>query len=272
MVRIFFAGISSRMDIAEKYIEDGLFSYFYRDSLPNDFWERVDTFDKLMVDSGAYSYFSAHGEGFAERSDIDKDPEEYVREYCEWLTEHEDKIDHYVEMDVAKIVGFDKVQKFRQIFDSYDLNPMYVYHPCNDETWEELCKEHDMLGVGSGKQDFGYVVNRLKIAENHNVDCHLFGFTPTQSNQLHMLNKFDSLYSVDSTSWTAGTRFGLFYYFDRSKGQLKSVGNEKFHEKYGKAFNELPSEDIQKHNVIHWSEYAKYMKKHESPDETKVKE
>lgn len=257
MVRLFFAGTESQGGLFSDIITNRMISFYYSDDLDEQFWGNVDDYDRIMADSGAHSFFSSEGIGVVNHGEQghDKDPVEYTHKYCRWLKKHEDDLDFYVELDIDKIIGWEKQLELRSIFDDYGLDPLLVWHPTNKQSFRDFCKEHDHVGIGSSDQGFEFVSDKLRIAEEEGTKCHLFAFTSHQ--KLEALTGYDSLFSVDSSTWTYGARFGQFFQFKR--GQLNQYDADKFSEKFGRNFNELPRNKIMRWNASQWEKFNDYL-------------
>jgi len=259
LVRVYLASFEADKEI-NKYIDYRLVSYLSHKSLNDDFWKQSENFKSLIVDSGAFTFFNAAGKG---RKQINKkvfqklDPVKYTTEYCEWIIKHKKNIDYFVELDLDKIYGWDKQLELRKIFEDYNLTPIYVWHYTNKMSWEEMCKKYDYVGIGSSgrRRDLSFLLKKLKVAEKYGTKCHIFGYS--RINELSKLSKMKSLFSVDSSSWGAGIKYGVFYYFDGRN--LQMLGKDKFVKKFGKRFGGLDSNEIQKWNVTQWNNYSNYL-------------
>ena len=81
------------------------------------------------------------------------------------------------------------------------------------------------------------------MARQANCKVHGLGFT-----NLKCLTDFD-FYSVDSTSWLGGNRFGFIYHFDgRTLQQIKRKDNQR-----------VKAHPVAHHNFKQWTRYGKYI-------------
>jgi len=208
-------------------------------------------FDYVMIDSGAYSYFSGAAEIVNDYL-IDK----YVEQYGSWLKNNKEYYTDFVEMDIDKMIGYDlkRVEKYRKYLEECaGKKCLPVWHVNRGvDYWEKMTQEYDYVGVG------GIAINEfedakrklypmLTIAKKNNCKVHAFGFT--------FLNylKLIPLYSCDSSSWAAGHSFGsLHLYLDQ----------ELFHfplEKINRS-SRINRIEFMKINFKNWILYKDYLK------------
>lgn len=262
MVVLYLSGIEPHMETVKKkpsyyrqmleVVDDRLISYWYRNSLENDFWTvTYPHLDHLMIDSGAFTFLTNNPRSKG------KDIYGYCHDYCRWLEDKADYADAYVELDLAKVYGWKAVTELRKIFASYNLDPLYVYHIHNNEKWEDLCRKHDYIAVGSMdiKGDPTFLRRLLETAQKHRTRVHLFGWT-----NLYLLTKYAvyrSLYSVDSTSWLSVNKYGTFYWFEN--GQMKAYKKEDIMKKWSKRtkWEYYTGLVLSLHQ---WSKFAKHLK------------
>lgn len=240
MTRLYLVGLETlykhchdRQEKIRRFVLDEvkyrLMSYMHLDFLEPDFYTFTHRFhDSMMIDSGAFSWLKKNKGDPVKGVNI----WDYAYEYCEWLSENRNYIDHYVELDLAKEYGWDTVLELRKVFASYNLEPIYVHHTHNEEPFEELCRKHDYVAVGSMdiKGDLSYMRRLLDTAEKHRTKVHLFGWTNPKL--LPTFVKHRALYSVDSTNWMALSRFGTFPWFEG--GKVKNLNKTQIMKKWGK--------------------------------------
>lgn len=243
-----------------------------------------------MIDSGAHTYFSFHGEslfhrkhiaasnkGVKSKGDSYVEPEVYVKEYTDWLVKWKDYFDVYVELDVGTIVGTEPVYEWRKMMLDRGLCPIPVMHfqyseqklgenaPIGEklayikELWNEWLDEWPYLGVGGNWLIENYMDIICKPADAKKKKVH--GFAMTRSDIIRKL----TFYSVDSTSWMTGTTFGITFVLTGDKFKVygpedKSIRREyKAHcEKYNIDHNKLMADDdftVNAFNASMWLEY-----------------
>lgn len=257
MVQIYLAAIEGHPEVWGFY-NKFLVSFMYAKRLPKHFWRTADTWDSLMVDSGAHSFFTRSGIGvssMAYRTDL-PDPIDYCHEYCKWIKGHRPSIDTFIELDIDKVVGWEKQLELRAVFKEYDLEPLYVWHPTNKMTWAEMCKKYPYVGLGSSNQGFDFVRQGLKVAERYGTKVHLFAYTKWRL--LPHLRCFKSFYSTDSSSWLVGSAFGHCYFWDGDHFHLYRGNRLHFEKAYGKDFRHGWSPSRRNiWNVIQWRKWAR---------------
>lgn len=166
----------------------------------------------VTVDSGAHSFFG-YAEGISatgHKSDGEMpDPHRYLRRYLEWLNRHRTLFDYFVELDIQEIVGQRVVDAWRKQITRLGLGERMipVHHSCN--TWDDWCRLVDTtpsryVGVeGLRRERKRLPYNKMiRYAYERGVRVHGFAFT-----RMGLLAKYP-FYSVDSSSWTVGLRYG----------------------------------------------------------------
>lgn len=183
---------------------------------------------QLLIDSGAHTFFEKAG---IELGGFDKvkfakakerfnlaEAEQYYFDYLEFLKKY--KIELPRELDIGALIGREKIREWRKMAKDAGLTVIPVWHKLdgsNLEDWEEMCKEYPYVGIEGGK-DIGEYVKFLKIAEKYKTKVHAFAMT-----KMEYMRKL-SFYSVDSTSWKSGSRFGATYVF--MGNSLKTIDKE----------------------------------------------
>lgn len=166
----------------------------------------------VFADSGA---FSAKSQGVSIKID----------EYIKWLHRWKEHFDCYANLDV--IGNHRQTMENQRIIESAGLAPLPVYHA--GEPWEALSGlterySYIALGglVGNAKHDRGKTVWRFccKAFEVAKKRCvyHGFGCTSWQT-----MRDFP-WYSVDSSSWASGFRYGQVPIWDERRGRIFLIG------------------------------------------------
>lgn len=278
MTKIFFAGAESHYKkLLDMGVKNIMFSFWsIREKGEENFWEVLREVKKqgctIMIDSGAHSFFTSTGiniRTFGKRkTKIDVSIDQYVKEYIDWLKKAVGMklIDYYVELDVDKIVGIEKVKAWREEMKANGLNPLLVWHDSMTRTeWEEMCKNNKYVCLADVFNTPHKVPVMIDIAKKYKTKVHGFALT-----QLDLLTKVP-LYSVDSTTWLSGSRYGLTFVFRSNK--LESYGSEekdvrkKLKEKAeqkGLDFNKIlrdDGEEVDKFNISQWLDFQDYLDK-----------
>ena len=117
------------------------------------------------------------------------------------------------------------------------------------DKWLEIVKDYDYVCFGSFLTDgckrskYPLIAKFLSDASKQNCKVHGLGFT-----SMEFLKKL-KFYSVDSSSWTAGNRFGITYLFKKNTLQLQTkkpntrVKNQRA---------------LAHHNFFEWVKFSKY--------------
>ena len=196
-----------------------------------------------IMDSGLFTMMFGAGSHITYN---EKDLLEYTYKYLNSMKEINYE-NYIVEMDVHKVLGVDKLKKFRGIFEKeYDIEKtIYVWHKEEGQDgFDKLCKRYPYIaisipelrivlkGKGSLHKAVAHMIGRANKI-NPNIKIHLLGCTQQG------LMEQSGYYSCDSTSWLSAGRYGQGYYFGIDKlEQIKtrSKGWEKYANDYREEF------------------------------------
>ena len=188
------------------YTVRSLISFYYGRTInfDNDFQD----FD-IFADSGAFSAWSK-GTTIA------------VKDYGRWLQKWDGKFQAYSNLDVIgdPVATLDN----QTALEDMGLDPLPVFHV--GAPWEQLesyINKYPYIALGGMVPYMGrrvtlmpWLVQCFKMAEGRSV-FHGFGAT-----NMHVLKDLP-FYSVDSSAWIAGVRFGSTLIFDRSQGRMVNI-------------------------------------------------
>ena len=178
-----------------------------------------------IMDSGLFTMMFGAGSHITYN---EKDLLEYTYKYLNSMKEINYE-NYIVEMDVHKVLGVDKLKKFRGIFEKeYDIEKtIYVWHKEEGQDgFDKLCKRYPYIaisipelrivlkGKGSLNKAVAHIIGRANKI-NPNIKIHLLGCTQQG------LMEQSGYYSCDSTSWLSSAKYGQSYYFNINK--LKQV-------------------------------------------------
>lgn len=173
----------------------------------NDFTEKImiPYSKSFMLDSGAFTFFS---------SGKNVNWDEYIKKYAEFINRN--NIDLFFELDIDVLVGYDNVLKLRKTLEKLtNKKCIPVWHKSRGkEEFLKMCDEYDYVALGGivskefKQKDYKYFTWFINEAHKRGTKIHGLGFTNLKGLEKY---KFDS---VDSSSWTAGNRFGSIYEFD----------------------------------------------------------
>ena len=248
-MKLYFAGAETSKNLSflkEVQVKNVLVSFFYLNKKKvKDYLE----FD-IFLDSGGYSVRVSK-----KKIDLDVYLENYIEFIKKW------KIKNYANLDMGTYEGTIKNQK---TMEKSGLKPIPVYHysefsnPEQKEVLIDYCKKYDYVAVGGtagtvfGRNRIMSYLNYIfKVAKQYNTKIHGFGLT-----DFTLLSIFP-FYSVDSTSWLAGVKYGIFYHYQN--GKMCYWAKDRFHKVIGKSFNSLPGSKIGIWSAHQWNQYARFL-------------
>lgn len=250
--QLFFSGCEPEIyyEITTKETDTILFTYMYAQKKGNKFMkERIEKTPnvRMLVDSGAHT-FLADSDTYADK------PvewfEEYLKGYVKFLKDNKEHIFAAVELDIARLVGQDKVNEWRKnIFEKLTreegIQIIYVWHIDDGvPAWEKMCQRYPYVGVTflEGLEAGTIMRDLFSTARKYGTRVHGFGITGYGS-----LSKYP-FFSVDSSTWLVGSQFGELSWFDgRKLFRLKKSDWKKLYKtkiiKMGGNWNLLERED-----------------------------
>lgn len=224
----------------------------------------------LMVDSGAFTNFNTG----------DTARHVNIKDYCDWLQTYRDSCEKYVALDVPGDAIKSKMNYEKMV--SAGLTPMYVL-TIHDNDWNYLRQAVELnpnVCVAGGVKSKGkWIAQRIQRTQKFSggtARIHALGYVlvPTMF-QLPLI-------SVDSSSWSAGARYGAVQWFEN--GRLKSTarhdllsGRVEIPKSLLKIFDEwqISREDFKKEenwrgaysiatlcSVIAWRQFQRYAHAH----------
>ena len=160
----------------------------------------------FMLDSGAFTFMQGKN---IERVNWD----EYIERYADFVNRN--KVKKFFELDIDNVVGYEKVKHYRILLERMTGQQCIpVWHSSRGkEEWLKLCDEYEYVAIGgivSKEVKPGqYPIFTKLIAEAHKREAKVHGLGFTSVSEIKKYH-FDS---VDSSSWSAGNRFGMLYKF-----------------------------------------------------------
>lgn len=235
-MKVFLAGTG--------YLVKGFFDFYrlesYLTAVKNP--QKYTKYKDFILDSGLFSYLNG-----ADASAVDW--EEYVDKYADFVREN--CIKNYVEVDADRLIGLREVERLRErLIKRVGWKPMPVWHINRGyDEWLRECRDFSYVCFGAfltdGLPEKKYPMIRkfLEDAEKNNCKVHGLGFT-----SMKYLNKL-KFYSVDSSSWTTGNRFGTVYCFDGKKlvSNTRPTGKRIANQK-----------KLGEHNFMEWVKFSQY--------------
>lgn len=204
----------------------------------------IKSSDLFLLDSGAFTFM---------RGNAKVDWADYIKRYAEFINKYDVK--YFFELDIDNIVGYEKVLEYRKLLERLTQKKCIpVWHKSRGlEEWNKLTSEYDYVAIGGivskeiTRQEYKYFPKLLEIARKNGCKVHGLGFT-----NLEGLKKY-KFYSVDSTAWTTGNRFGSVYKFN---GHTMV----KYSKKDGQKLAD--SRAVAVNNFNEWVKFQKYAKTH----------
>jgi len=206
-----------------------LLSYYYLRKKKDSYLKKI--FKKLylqgndlFLDSGAHSFLSEfeaeHGGSrrnisVKKRTKTKESPQEYFENYLVFLKKYHSFFNLIVELDIDAIVGYENVKYWQKRLTEVVTKEklILVYHhtiPNSFTEFERWAKEGYVLGIGGFPEDS--IQNKLfDIALKYKSKVHGFAMTRNE-----YMKKYP-WYSVDSSSWSNGTRYGTLYIFNEEE-------------------------------------------------------
>ena len=237
-----FRGVRSGIDGGLFTRSNILQSFYYC----NDFTEQViiPQAKRFMLDSGAFTFFSAGGA---------VDWNDYIIRYADFINRN--KVDLYFELDIDKLIGYEKVLYYRAKLEDMTGKPCIpVWHKSRgQDEFIKMCEQYKYVALGGivskeiTQKEYRFFPWFINKAHESGAKIHGLGFTNLQG-----LTKYH-FDSVDSTAWVSGNRFGSVYQFT-GKTMIKHDKKE------GQRL--ANSKEVALHNFKEWAKFADYAEKY----------
>lgn len=170
----------------------------------------IPSMRNFILDSGVFTMINS-----GKKFDLDS----YVDEYADFVRTN--KIKNYVELDVDQIIGVEKTRKLRDRLESkVGWRSIPVWHTIRGkESFIQDCKDYEYIALGyflteGLKADLTAKYAKAFVDKAHSLNCRIHGLGFTRFEHLKKI-PFDS---VDSSSWAASRRFGIWFKFDANNG------------------------------------------------------
>lgn len=189
---------------------DENFTNFYRlesyHNISNQERKRVTEYKDFILDSGAFTYLNG--------ADGNINWDKYVENYAAFINKY--SVKNFIELDIDPIVGIKEVERLRNKLEQLtNKKSIPVWHKSRGKDyWLKIVREYNYVAIGGivtreiKPSEYKYFHWLLAEAKKQNCKVHGLGFT-----NLKGLEEYD-FYSVDSTSWLSGNRFGSIYKFN----------------------------------------------------------
>lgn len=197
--------------------------------------------DNFILDSGAFTFMNS--------SKGPVDFMAYQETYIDFINKA--NVRYFFNLDLDTIIGVEKTKQMRDILENKTHKRCIpVWHKCMGlESWKQLTKEYDYVAIGTIQDVRGKpaIIRKLtSIAKENNCKVHGLGFTPKNVEQY-------GFFSVDSTSWKTGYRFGNIEKFD-GRNVITVASRQK-----GQTL--IDYKRILRHNLPEWIKYQEYLDK-----------
>lgn len=231
---MFYSGVEYEVYLQGCYdmgVRNFLMSYEYiRKHSLKKITEKFNEQIHLFIDSGAYTYIN---DPKYQEYDITR-WEEHIQGYLKWAEMNKRYIFAFANLDIENFLGGEQIKKWnREYFEPFMLRTgipvCFVWHEnSTSETFEQYCQRYPYVGITavndeSSGTDIQYFKEKLYIAEKYNTVLHGMGMTRTS-----MLPQLP-FYTVDSTSWKTGMRYGVIPAWDGK--MIKPCKREEFDSK-----------------------------------------
>lgn len=198
-------------------------------------------FKGFLLDSGAFTFMtSLKGKSI--------NWEQYVINYGSFVKEHDIKL--FFELDIDPIVGLKEVERLRNLLEkTAERKCIPVWHKSRGlDYWIKMCNDYDYVAIGGivtqeiKRSEYDVFYPLLKIAKENKCKVHGLGFT-----NLKGMEKY-KFYSVDSTNWLSGNKFGAVYWFDGKTMQKKTR----------ESWQRVKTNEVAINNFSEWVKFQKY--------------
>ena len=198
------------LEIRPKYI---LESFVY---MEERYIDELDL-ESFLLDSGAFTFLSN------QTANIDWTA--YVRKYADFIKRRQ--IQNYFELDIYKIIGKQRTEELRDMLQQMTgiaCIPVWHRH-LGREYLEQLASNFSYIAFGGfaigdiRPSEYRFIPELLKICERYKCRVHGLGFTSQP-----WLKKCP-FFSIDSSTWVSGQRFGRLFEF--KNGELKGYSPPK---------------------------------------------
>jgi len=269
-IKLLFAGCEGqtfRDGLHRVGVRHVLFSYFHaakwlKKWSVQQIADEFGRFDYVFLDSGGFSFHKAKADG----KKLDVSLREYADDYYAELKRIGHLFAGCAEVDVYEL-GQDYMEEKRHEMreEGIPIVPVIQGHPLDEYEamgWWEL---YPYIAVGSAlmnQKHAGYLTKVYSIARKHGILLH--GFAATSAKSI-LRSQF---YSVDSTSWLGGGRYGTtmvfengrIRHYDQDKKDVRKRFKQRF-EDNGLIFENIEKDEwleVNMMNAVAWRQWAEY--------------
>lgn len=245
------SGLTESLSDVIHYCKYVLMSFYYLEKNKKNITKQVYTtrneLDNFILDSGAFTFMSNA------KKNTTKEMDDYITRYIEFVKKYQ--IKRYIELDVDSIFGYRYVENVRKRLEKeigYQCIP--VWHKSRGiENFKETVEKYNYIAIGGfaikdiKKTDYPKIKKLIQYANSKRCKVHGLGFTPNEAHEF-------GWYSVDSSSWKSGGRYGSVYKFKDGKMRtIKKPDNSRMDYVIG-----------HRNNFVEWCKMQKYVEKKHS--------
>ena len=218
-----------------------LYSFYYIEELKN--FKFPDYCKRIMVDSGAHTLQYTNNSPQTYQA--------FFERYVNFIKQHkDDERITFIELDIDNVIGWDKLQQWRETLLSLRDDMMIVWHKWSEnlakrDLWEEYVNQFKFISIPNKDMKNINVHKALDLAREKGIKVH--GLAMTKPN-LPYIYKFTS---IDSSTWASGGRFGNMYMFRGNK--LVTINTAKINT------TKLQYNDLDYFNALQWKKLSNYM-------------
>ena len=229
-----------------KLCKYALMSFFYLEKSAEEkafeILQKLNKEDRFILDSGAFTLFTS------KKLNIDFDA--YLDRYINFINKYD--IKRFIELDIDAVVGYKKVLKMRKkLEEKTGKKCMPVWHLSRGiKAYKEIVRDYEYICIGGlgNKEikpvDYGKVKQMVNYANANGTKVHGLAFTRKDAHEY-------GFYSVDSSAWKMGIRFGQAHKFINGKivSQTRKNGQR------------ADADKIAINNFYEWIKFQKYVDK-----------
>jgi hypothetical protein len=231
------------------YIDNNFFDFYRLESffhISKKEIPYINKYKRFLLDSGAFGYLAGKD---ARGVDWDK----YIHKYANFIIDN--NIKYFFELDIDPIIGLENVEILRKNLENKtNRKCIPVWHKSRGkEKWLSIIKDYGYVAIGGivtkeiTKNEYKFFNWFLSHAKKNDCKVHGLGFTAIRE-----LHKY-KFYSVDSTNWQFGNRYGNIIY-EYKDGKLLQHNGKKDNTRIKHA-------KVAKHNFFEWVKFSKYAEK-----------
>lgn len=270
-MRIYLAGGESMINILrDNGAEHVLVSYYYLREKGTRTLEKIfNSFPDVFLDSGAFTLNDQIVKSGMSWEEAQRDPrlKAYIEDYARFLDKYGHRFTICAEIDVG---SWEQKTRQREFLEQYCDRILPVIHPTDPVEYQHyLMKNYDYValgGVGNARslaEIKAYVQRKMQIAQRYGARFH--GFAVTVIEMMRLM----PFYSCDSTSWLAGGKYGMTFWFDGRRLRAYDKFQKAVRLRFKNECRELgvdwddfindKAPAVNKFNLLQWLKFQEYL-------------